>query len=264
MRIIDAHAHAFSDALADRAIPYLEKQAGIKAVLDGKVKSLLASMDRAGIEASVICSIATKPDQFEPILKWSREVASSRLIPLASVHPDDADAVAHIRAAKKAGLKGIKLHPYYQDFDLDEERVFPIYETVQAEGMVLVAHTGFDIAFPRARRADPARVVNVLAHFPKLKFVATHLGAWEDWNDVRRHLLGKRIYMEISCSLEHLAPDEARDMIDSHPEDYVLFGSDSPWYDQAEALQHLQALDLDEERLEHVAGINAARLFGRF
>jgi len=29
-------------------------------------------MDRHGIEKSVICSIATKPSQFDPILEWSK------------------------------------------------------------------------------------------------------------------------------------------------------------------------------------------------
>jgi len=85
--IIDFHAHAFPDALAERAIAHLEKEGNAKAFLDGKVSSLLASMDSAGIERAVVCSIATKPEQFAPILKWSREIASQRIIPLPSVHP---------------------------------------------------------------------------------------------------------------------------------------------------------------------------------
>ena len=50
MRIIDFHAHAFPDALAERAMPALEAEGDIRAALDGKVSSLLRSMDAAGID----------------------------------------------------------------------------------------------------------------------------------------------------------------------------------------------------------------------
>ena len=83
--IIDFHTHAFPDALAHRAVAQLLSEAGeVRSFLDGKVSSLIASMDANGIEASVLCSIATKPSQFEPIFRWSQQIASDRIIPLAS------------------------------------------------------------------------------------------------------------------------------------------------------------------------------------
>ena len=33
---------------------------------------------------------------------------------------------------------------------------------------------------------------------------------------------------------------EARDLLHKHPEEYILFGSDSPWEDQTVALQQLR------------------------
>ena len=89
--IIDFHAHAFPDALAERAIAHLEKEGNARAFLDGRLSSLLASMDSAGIGRAVVCSIATKPDQFAPILNWSRQIASARIVPLPSVHPKGPD-----------------------------------------------------------------------------------------------------------------------------------------------------------------------------
>ena len=177
--IIDAHTHAFPDAIAERAVPHLAQEGHVKAWLDGKVSSLLASMDRVGIAASVVCSIATKPQQFAPILAWSRAIASDRLIPLGSVHPADPEAVAHIRAIGDAGFKGVKLHPYYQDFFADEERMTPLYEAAIDSNLLLVMHTGYDIAFPRIRRADPQKIVTVKERFADLRFVATHMGAWQ-------------------------------------------------------------------------------------
>ena len=69
-RIIDCHTHAFPDALAERAMAQLLAETdSVTAFLDGKLSSLLASMDANNIEKSVLCSIATKPSQFEPIFK---------------------------------------------------------------------------------------------------------------------------------------------------------------------------------------------------
>lgn len=262
MLLIDAHTHAFPDAIAERAVPHLAKEGNVKAWLDGKVTSLLASMDRAGIAKSVICSIATKPEQFAPILKWSRAMASDRLVPLGSVHPADPEAVTHVRAIRDAGLKGVKLHPYYQDFDLDEPRVMPIYEAMAECGLPLVIHTGFDVAYARVRKADPVRILNVIRQVPALKFVATHLGAWEDWDEVKARLLGQPVYMEISCSLEFMSQAQARAMIMAHPADRILYGTDSPWNDQAEVRDRLRALDLPADRLERILGANAADVFG--
>jgi len=52
--IIDIHSHAFPDPIAAAAILALEKEGNIKAYLDGTVSALLSSMDRSGIEQSVL------------------------------------------------------------------------------------------------------------------------------------------------------------------------------------------------------------------
>lgn len=265
VKITDIHTHAFPDALADHAMKTLVgkvKERDVRPCHDGRIPSLLASMDRAGIARSVICSIATKPEQFEPILKWSRQIASDRILPFPSVHPRDPESASRLAQVRNAGFKGIKLHPYYQDFYLDEEAAFPVYQGASDLGLTLVCHTGFDIAFPRIRRADPERIANITGRFPHLKFIATHLGAWQDWDHVRRFVLGKPIYMEISYSLGQLPEERAREILLQHPQDHLLFGTDSPWQDQAETLRRLRALNLGEEREQAILSGNAARLLG--
>lgn len=261
-RVIDVHTHAFPDALAMRAIPALEAEApGVRAFHDGKVSSLLRSMDNAGIEQSVICSIATRPEQFDPILKWSTEVASSRVIPFPSFHPIDTDYVQRIERIAGEGFKGVKFHPYYQDFYLAEERMFPIYEKLMEYGLVVMMHTGYDIAFERVRRCDPAQIIKVAERFPGLKLVTTHLGAWDQWDEVRELIMGREIYMEISFSVESLGQG-LREIIEAHPDGYVLFGSDSPWTGQKETLDAVLGLGLQEDKLKGLLCRNAQRLLG--
>lgn len=257
---VDFHTHAFPDKLAGRAIATLEKEGGIAARLDGRVSSLLASMDRCGIEKSVVCSVATKPGQFEAILEWCGEIASGRIIPFPSIHPADPDAPAKVSRVGERGFRGIKIHPYYQDFDLDEARCFPFYEAVERAGLMLATHAGFDFAFPFTRRADPVRVLGLTRRFPGLKIIVTHLGGWRDWDEVEKHLVGRDIYLETSFSLQYLDRPAARRMINAHPADRLLFGTDSPWADQGESLALLEALALEGGRREKILRENALAL----
>ena len=255
--IIDFHTHAFPDAVAAGAVPSLEKAGNVQAQTDGTITGLLGSMDRAGIEKSVICSIATRVEQFQAILDWSTTIRSERLIPLPSIHPDDPELAEHIRKIREAGFAGIKLHPYYQNFFLAEDRLNTLYANVIEHDLFVVVHSGFDIAYPRIRRTDPNQVVRLLQKFPDLKLITTHLGGWEDWDEVRRLLIGRKIYMEISFSLSFLSPERAREMITAHPPEYILFGTDSPWADQKDYLQQLRNLDLEDTLLEKILWKNA-------
>ncbi len=259
MPCIDCHTHAFPDTLAPRAIGTLAQKAG-RSFSDGTIRGLLASMDRAGIDQALICSIATKPAQFDHIMAWSQSVRSTRLIPLPSVHPKDPHMIGHVRQLHAAGFPGIKMHPYYQDFTLDDPALSPLYDELSRLGLILVLHSGFDIAFPRLRRSDPARTLWLASGWPELRLVATHLGGWDDWDEVERLLLGRPIYLEISFGPEMLPAERFRRMLLAHPADYLLFGSDSPWTDQKKGLDALRALDLPEPLFRKITSENAKRL----
>ncbi len=262
-RIIDFHAHAFPDALAPRAMKtLLDEVPGMPAYLDGTLGALLGSMDQTGIERAVICCIATKVEQFEPILSWCREIRSERIIPFPSVHPADPKMGERMEQIAAEGFLGVKLHPFYQDFYAGEDRMRAFYERVSAHGLLLVMHTGFDIAFPRQRRADPQTLLELTQRFSRLKLVATHLGAWRQWDEVRRYLLGRPIYMEISMALEDLDPAVSREMLMLHPQEYLLFGTDSPWSDQGATLSRLRDLKLPEPRWSRIVYENAGQLLG--
>ncbi len=258
--IIDFHTHIFPDKVAAVAIPGLEKAGGIQAFTDGTRQGLLESMRRSGGDKSVICTIATKPDQFESILNWVNSIKSDELIPFPSVHPASPDCLAQIDRIKEMGFLGIKMHPYYQDFFIDEERLMPIYERISTHGLILLLHTGFDLAFAKIRRADPAQIIRIAEKFPNLKLVASHLGAWCMWDEVRELLCGKEIYIDISFALDFLEPEKAYEIIINHPEDYILFGTDSPWTDQAATLKLLDRLNLKPNLHKKILADNAKHL----
>ena len=251
--------------MAEKAVPQLEAEAqrvgvDVRAHLSGKVSDLLAALDANGIQKAVICSIATKPEQFAPILKWSREIATERLIPLASIHPADPRRVERVAEIRAAGLLGIKLHPYYQNFVFDDERLFPFYAAIEAAGLILLLHAGFDLAFPRDRVGDPARIRRVIDRFPRLKLVAAHMGAWEDWDEVRKHLLGRPVYLDTSFFVDYIDRAAAIEMLRAHPREYILFATDSPWAGHREELERIRSLELGAELEERIFFKNAEAL----
>ena len=260
--IIDFHTHAFPDTLAGRAIPHLEAEGDITAYLDGTVSSLIRTMDETGIDASVVASIATKPEQFSSILRWSLEIATDRIIPFPSIHPADVSAVEQISEIKQSGLKGVKLHPYYQEFSLREDRIKAIVARIEREGLVLLLHTGFDLAFDMRRIADPEMISEVLSEFPGLKLVATHYGAWEDWDEAEKYLIGRDVYIDTSFSFPYLGVERAAEFLNKHPDNYVLFGSDSPWGSQRIDLQIIDSFRLSDGRKAKLFGVNAMKLLG--
>lgn len=262
MTIIDFHTHAFADALAGRALAKLAANSGLGHALDGTVGALRASMRRAGIGRSVVCPIATRPHHYAGIRDWAREVRASApdLEMLVSVHPDDPQAAAHLEEAAADGFKGVKFHPYYQGFSVDEPRMRPLYGKIRDLNLMVVVHCGFDIAYPHDRWCNPAKIAHLAEDFPGLKLVATHFGGWMDWEESARTLLGRPIWLDASMASPFLPPERVREMALAHPAEYLLFGTDSPWTDQSAEVAFWKSLDLGDGFLRGFFGGNAERL----
>lgn len=261
-KIIDFHTHVFPDQLAKQAIPLLEKTGNIKAYSDGTTKGLIQSMDNAGIEASVVCSIATRPEQFDSILSFSSQIISKRVIPLPSIHPDYENPYKAVETIAKMGFPGIKMHPFYQNFYLTDKKLNKIFDSLSSNNLLLVIHNGYDIAFPRERRVDPDSIIQITEKFPELKLINTHLGGWKMWDEVEQKLIGRPLHMEISLALQFLSASQVKRMLLNHPEDFLLFGSDTPWEDQLKALSRLRALDLNARIEKKILSTNAQKLLG--
>jgi len=260
-RVIDFHTHAFPDELAEKALHSLHKTSGdYHAYHDGTIGGLLKSMDRAGVEKAVVASIATKPEQVPKITRWSINIQSDRIIPFPSLHPLYENYADELRKIEDGGLKGIKLHPMYQEFSIDDPLLFPLYEAITDHGFIVLFHAGRDIAFPGNHQADPDRILNVHRTFPELKIVASHLGGWQMWEEVTASLLGKPIYLETSFAVREAEGSLFRRILQKHHPDYFLFGTDSPWLDQKEELDAWKTLDIPDNFKEKIFFSNAERL----
>ncbi len=271
---IDFHTHAFPEALAERAMESLNariEDASFHSCGDGRLSSLVAELDKNGLDKAVVCSIATRAKQWRSILDWSLailngdfgEEAAKRIVPLASVHPSDPDAAAHLAEIAKAGIKGIKVHPYYQDFILDAPESLDFFRAAKDQGLFVVSHTGFDVAFARDPFCDPKRIRNLVEKIPDLTFVATHLGGWEAWDEVDKFLIGlPSLYIENSFAATMIGAERMGDMLRRHPADHILFGTDWPWRRPDLDLAAIESLPDSPEWKAALLGGNAARLLG--
>jgi hypothetical protein len=261
MKVIDLHTHSFPDKIAEKAIGKLSSRTGeIQPVLDGKLSSLIASMDEAGVAVSCVSSIATKPEQASSILEWSLSIRSERIIPIPSFHPYSAEAERTIASIRSAGFAGVKLHPLYQQFTVDDPSLDTVYEQLRAERLFVLFHAGYDIAFPGDDKAAPSRIERIAARFPGLRIIAAHLGGWRDWEESFRCLAGKDIYLDTSFMHEADLPLAVK-ILSSHSQDRVCYGSDSPWVSQKESIQFVDSLPLSDSYKEKIFSGNAENLF---
>lgn len=267
---IDFHTHAFTDAIAERAIGKLtdtlmnaDYRAKEPPVTNGTVGQLLERMDECGVDMSVLLPIATKPSQQTTINNWAKSVQDQypdRFICFGTVHPDAEDAFEELERIKEIGLKGIKFHPDYQDFFADEERIFPIYRKCAELGLPVIFHAGLDVVSMDCIHCTPRMGAKVIEAIPELTLILAHLGGSECWDDVEKYLVGKNVYFD-TAFIGGLIPDEqALRIFRNHGTDKILFASDCPWHPASREMALLDRLPLTEEEKADISHRNAVRL----
>lgn len=264
MKVIDVHTHAFPDFLAEKAIQTLRGSYDNvhKIYTDGTVGGLLRSMDNAGVDIAVIASIATAEKQMLNIIKWSTEIRSERIIPFASVHPYSPEAVPMVTRIAEAGLKGIKLHPLYQDFMPLDPRAIAVYEAMASHNLVALFHSGDDSAYPNDYRCIPHEMVKIKQRVPGLKMILGHLGGYRQAADFIEHGAGSGVYIDTSLPVSaEVGLEQFRKIINDN-RGKAMFASDCPWADQKATLELVKAAISDKKLLEDVLWNNAAKLLG--
>lgn len=261
MAVIDFHTHIFPNDLAERAISKLKAfSPGAVNHTDGTSGGLHKSMVKNDINRSVLLSIATKPVQAHIINQAAILLQSDSFIPFGTLHPDMDSIEKEITYLKIGGIKGIKFHPEYQDFYIADQKYYHIYEQLAAENFIVQFHAGKDPGPFSCDHALPADLKKIHQHFPALRIVAAHLGGWKMWNDVEKHLCGLPIYLDTSAISNFIDPLQCLRIIRNHGVEKILFGSDSPWFDQGESLRWLLELPLSDFEKECITEKNALNL----
>ena len=278
MVITDFHTHTFPDAIAQRAIAGMQANSHAAAFSSGTLEGLLASMDAAGIGRSVVLPVATNPLKISSMNdKLLSQEKSQRVVNFGAMHPQAENWKQELNRLAAAGVPGIKLHPQYQNTDITDIRYLRILDHAAGLGLLTVTHAGDEIAYPGVVRCSPEMVRSVCDQLGNIPLVLAHMGGWKNWQRVAENLAHTSCYLDTAISLgsivpidDHYAPadlpllsgDDFVSLVRAFGSHRILFGTDSPWADQAEEIRKLTSLPLTQAELENILSCNAARLLG--
>ena len=159
--IIDFHTHTFPDPIADAAIDRLSRQANITAYTCGTAAGLLLAERAAGVDRSIILPVATKPEQVHHINDYAaahnKHAFVTNMFSFGCIHPDYEDWKQELDRLAAANMRGVKIHPAYQQTDLDDPKYLRILERAGTLGLIVVTHAGYDIGFPGCACCTPEK-----------------------------------------------------------------------------------------------------------
>jgi hypothetical protein len=264
--IIDCHTHAFSEKIAERAVEQLRQYYRIPTAFGGALPDLLEQARLARLDGLILLVAATKPEQVKPAHDWILSLREDAFPPELQVarfgtyHVDDPHWLAEVNRLRAAGIRGIKLHPEFQDMDLADPRLYPFFEEIAGE-FVLMVHVG-DPRVSADNRSTPAKVATILRDFPSLTIIAAHLGGYCFWEQAYEALAGQNVYLDTSSALPYIDPALLRRLIDRHGADRLLLGSDYPLNSPAQALDFIDRYLpwLTDAQKAAVCGENCSRL----
>ena len=256
-KIVDVHAHAFDEKIAAKATENLHKYYGIEPAADGRLIHLVDSAKENNIDKLVLCATATKPTQVEMINDYVSKLVGEHIIGLGTLHPDYDNIDAEIDRIINLGLSGLKFHPIFQGFKIDEDKAMKMFEAIGSKLPVLI-HLGDK----NSDASSPKRLARVMDAFPEITFIGAHLGGYSEWEQAKEYLFGRNLYFDTSSSMRFMKPKFAREIILAHGVDKILFGTDYPLSNHKYEMECLEKLGLTDEEYEQIYWKNAYKLFG--
>lgn len=275
--IIDFHTHIFPEKIASRAISGMQAVSHAAAFCDGTLPGLQASMAKAGISCSVVLPVATNPNKLSSMNDAAIALnGSGGIFHFGAVHPLAENWKQELERIAAAGLKGIKIHPHYQETDINDIRYLRLLDKAAELGLLTVMHSGLDIGYPGVVRCSPEMTASALKQLGNIPIVLAHMGGWKNWDQVADCLGPTGCMLDTAISLGHIvpnAPGHYREeelpllgdegflaLVRAFGSTRILFGTDSPWADQKAEADRIRTLPLTEAEKEDILWRNAKEL----
>lgn len=259
--IIDSHCHIYPDKIASRAVEGIGKFYDLPMYYDGKFSTLVEAGSKIGVKHFVVFSVATTPKQVRSINAYIADAVKNSeglLTGLGALHPDSEDIEGDIAEIIALGLKGVKMHPDFQEFHIDDKKCYKIYEACQQNNLPVLLHTGDH----RYDYSNPGRMKKVLEDFPDLIVVGAHFGGWSCWKEAAEALSKyKNFYVDCSSSFDWLTAEESRNLVRAYGADHVMFATDFPMWNHETEYKRFMEMNLTEEENEFILYKNAIKLF---
>ena len=260
MEIIDSHAHIYPAKIAQKATVAIGEFYGIKMKMpDGVPERLLEAGKKAGISRFVVHSCATKAAQVRSINEFiKREIDEHKeFIGFMTLHQDltEEETFEEVEWCIKNGFKGIKLHPDFQKFYIDDENAEKIYRAA-GDRLPILFHTGDD----RYEYSKPKRLAKIAAKYKNVKFIGAHFGGYRCWDELDCYTGLDNVYFDTSSSLPFISSEKAAGLIRKFGAEKFFFGTDFPMWDATEELERFGKIRLTDAEREKILAQNLKTL----
>lgn len=256
---IDIHTHAFHPVIAEKAVAHLNEAYSLCCEGSGKLADLDREEEEAGIDLFTVLCAATTPAQVIPANNYAIAVHTSdkRSIAFGTLHPGYADWEKELDRLQRNGIRGLKLHPDFQGFDLADPALLPIFEACE-ERFLILFHVGSLTDHRREAPTNPWKVMAIHERFPLLDIIAGHFGGYRMWESALEVFEGhpsEHLWFDTSSTSPFVDAALLHRLMAMYPEDHYFFGTDWPLYSPAEELRRFRALTgYGEERMDRLMG----------
>lgn len=278
--IIDAHTHAYPGkdlavvqertASLDQTLPDSDPH---KWMLhhDGSVEVLLEEEGKAGIDRLILLPVSSRPERTRLLNQWVGGMAAKhpRIIPFGTLLAESPSLEEELEELLALGLRGIKVHPFLQRLDIlspGAQRFWSLLEgaslPVMLDSMYLKGlerykpHLKELARMASAFETGPQRIAVLAERYPKLVFIAPHLGSLYAWEKLDPLYPLENVFFDLSFMSDLLPPEKVVDIVRRKGSDRVLFGTDAPWRKPSEARVWFEELPLNSKEFERISHQN--------
>ena len=276
--VIDTHCHILPSSFRDRRAEIAARDSTFSALLAdpganiASVDDLLASMDRDGVDRSVVMGMGwTDPNIAIEANDYIIQAVSDnprRLIGFCSVNPVWGEkAFVEAKRCLTAGLSGIgELHADTQGFDItDVAMMAPIMELARSDGWPVLIHASEPVGhrYPGKGSTTPDKLYRFIQNFPGNPIIGAHWGGglpfYSLMPEVKESL--KNVYFDSEASPFLYRPDVFSTVAELAGDGKVFFASDYPLMDISRPLEQARSAGLAPDVEAKLLSGNAAKLF---
>lgn len=221
-------------------------------------EELLSQMDEHKIDKAIVRPFKPSDYQYDKANRYIAEVQlkNDRIIGFGRVNPLEKTAPGQIHAAKGYGLKGIHLHPWEDNFEINSPKVYNTISAACEENMPIYVSTGYPCV------SEPLQLWEIADKFPDATFIATHGGQLDmsglSFDDA---LLVAQKAKNIKFDLSGVYRRDFIDLlIKSAGEENVLFGSCHPYMSFSLEIDRIACAQISNEQKERLFYKNTMHL----
>jgi predicted TIM-barrel fold metal-dependent hydrolase len=277
--IIDFHTHALPPQVKNDRSRYVERDAAFAEIYSDEkatiatADDLIASMDREGIDISVIVNygwsthdfcVETNDHILESIARYPKRLVG--FCAVSSYHDDF--SLAEIERCVHGGIRGVgELRPDVQPPGSENPgRLAPFSQLLLKYNLILLTHSSDPVGhlYRGKGAATPERLYKFIGSFNGVPVVCAHWGGglpfYTLMPEVRQAL--ENVYFDTAVSPFLYRPEIYRYVMELVGADRILFGSDYPVMAPSRLLREIDSVDMSDEDRQMILSGNARRLLG--